>query len=239
MQAPHHRTVAFLLRRVLCERPVQGEGREGKLRQQRGLSISTADFPRTLSHYVSTLTSGLSMETKCEDTRTSQCSGVSLSFASLWLRPRTSPTIQWVIIPPCPSACHLNTCFGPRGFEPPHPAHPNSVLSRVSGTLTPWAWPAFQRAQRVEKYFGRICAQPRNGRGLCHSWSHVMWSKPHHQRLRHLHTPGEALWSGIFPQDGTCLSCCCSLSLFPDCFRKVNGIEKSGSHQLKPRVPST
>lgn len=56
-----------------------------------------------------------------------------MSFASLWLRPRTSPTIQWVTIPPCPSACHLNSCFGPRGFEPPHPAHPNSVLSLCLG----------------------------------------------------------------------------------------------------------
>lgn len=62
----------------------------------------------------------------------------------------------------------------------------------VSWTRMPWAWPAFRRAQRVEKSFGRVCAPPRNCRRSCHSWSRATWSKPHCPHQPRLHTPSPA-----------------------------------------------
>lgn len=162
-----------------------------------------------------------------------------MSFASLWLRPRTSPTIQWVTIPPCPSACHLNSCFGPRGFEPPHPAHPNSVLSLCLGDSHASGLASIPKGSESRKILWEsLCpAQERQRLVSLLVSCHVVQTPPP-ASVPSAH-PWGGVGSGIFPQDGTCLSCCCSLSLFSDCFRKVNGIEKSGSHQLKPRVPST
>lgn len=137
----------------------------------------------TALKYVSALSSGLSVETKCEDPRMSWSFGVSLSFSSLRdrepLRPYSGHYASFLFrLPP-------NILLCAKGLRACSPTSSElRMVACVPGTLPsplcmPPARPPFGRAQRVEKSSGRACGLPRHCRGSRHSWSPALWSKPH------------------------------------------------------------
>lgn len=196
----------------------------------------------TALEWVSALGSELTVGTKCEVPRMSQFFGVSLGFTPLrWRKRDPLQPYSWSssirCLPPAPLK-HPTSCRGSSSLL----IQFICVVTWVSGTQpsllrVPQASPASSRAQGVENCLGRVCPLPRNREGSRLALGVPQWGpNPTAVVSPSLH-PGQR-W-GLPPFLATACSVCCSLLLLADRFRKVNGIEKAGCHQLKPEVPPT